>query len=140
MFHGKIEKLPDGAFLLHTAAAWTVSACLLLCVGSALANAAGMGEQGISYLSSCLSFLCAAAAGAAASRRAGTAGLWTALMTGTFLVILLLTLGFLIQGQDMDPASILSLVSFTYAGALVGVLLMPKKRKKTQKRYAYKRT
>ncbi len=140
MFHGKIEKLPDGAFLLHAAAAWTVSACLLLCVGSALANAAGLGEQGISYLSSCLSFLCAAAAGAAASRRAGTAGLWTALMTGTFLVILLLTLGFLIQGQDMDPASILSLVSFTYAGALVGVLLMPKKRKKTQKRYAYKRT
>ncbi|MBQ7693165.1 MAG: TIGR04086 family membrane protein [Oscillospiraceae bacterium] len=140
MFHGKIEKLPDGGFLLHAAAAWTVSACLLLCVGSVLANAVGMGELGISYLSSCLSFLCAAAAGAAASRKAGTAGLWTALMTGTFLVILLLTLGFLIQGRDMDPSSILSLVSFTYAGTLVGVLLMPKKAKKAGKRRAYKRT
>ncbi len=139
MLLSKIEKLPDGKFLLHAAAAWTVSACALLCISALAANAAGMGEQSLAYLGSAVSFLCAAAAGAAAAGHSEAAGLLTALLTGTFLVILLLTLGFLIRGHEMDPSSILSLVSFTYAGVLTGVLLLPGSGKKARKRRAYTR-
>lgn len=139
MFLKKIEKLPDGSFLLNAAAAWFLSAVLLIGIASVLANTAGMGEQGIAYLSSALSFLCAAAAGAAAAKKSPSNGFVTALMTGSFLVILLLTAGFLTAGRNLDPSSILSLVSFSYAGALVGTLLMPKTVKKSSKKRNYRR-
>lgn len=133
LFFGKIEKLPDGSFLLNAAAAWLLSACAQLCLGSILANAAGMGERGVAYLGSALSFLCAAAAGGVASRKSKANGLATSLITGSFLIILLLTLGFLIAGRGLDPSLILSLVSFTYAGTLAGTLLTPKSVKKSPK-------
>ena len=139
MFFSKIEKLPDGSFLLNAAAAWFLSAVLLLCIASVLANAAGLGEQGVAYLSSAVSFLCAAAAGTAAARKSTSNGLVTALMTGGFLVLLLLTVGFLIAGRNLDPSSILSLVSFSFAGALVGTLVMPKTAKKSSKHRNYRR-
>lgn len=139
VFFSKMEKLPDGRFLLSAAAAWLLGASVLLCVGSLIANAAGLGERGVAYLCSAVSFLCAVIAGSAASRRSGTNGIVTALLSGSFLVILLLTVGFLIAGRDMDPSSILSLVSFTYAGVLVGILLMPKTVKKPAKRHSFRR-
>ena len=52
-------KLPDAAFLLSAAGAWLLSACILLVVTTIAANLAGLGEQGLGYLSSLLSFLCA---------------------------------------------------------------------------------
>lgn len=138
MFFSKIEKLPDGRFLLNAAAVWFLSACVLLGLGSVLANAAGLGERGVAYLSSVISFLSAAAAGCAAARKSTAGGLVTALLAGSFLIILLLTVGFLVAGRGMDPSSILSLVSFTYAGVLVGTLIMPKSAKKASKHHAYR--
>lgn len=118
--------VPDASFLLHAAAAWFLSACLLLCLTTLIANLTQMGEQGIGYLSSLCSFLCAAAAGIAAARRSGTSRFLTALLTATALVILLLTVGFLAEGQKLDPSSVLSVVSFSYAGALLGSILAVK--------------
>ena len=118
------EEFRDLSFLLSAAAAWLLCAVVLLSLGTLLANGTGMGEQGIAYLSSALSFLCAAAAGRSAARRRKSSALSTALLSATALVILLLTVGFLIKGESMDPSSILSLVSFTYAGVLLGTTLL----------------
>ena len=119
-------KLPEAAFLLSAAGAWLLSACILLAVTTLAANLAGLGEQGLGYLSSLNSFLCAVAAGAAAVKRSRASRLLTALLTGTGLVILLLTAGFLVKGETLDPSAVLSVVSFTYAGALLGAALGPK--------------
>ena len=119
-------KLPDASFLPGAACAWLLCACVLLLLTTLSANLTGMGEQGIGYLSSLNSFLAAAAAGLAAAKRSRAPRLLTALMTGTALVILLLTVGFLAKGEEMDPSSVLSVVSFSYAGVLLGAMLGPK--------------
>ena len=118
-------KLPDIRTVITAAAVWLLCAVVLLCAGTLTANAAGLGEQALGYLSSAISFVCAVAAGIAAARRRRAPRLITALVTGTALVILLLTSGFLIKGSEMDPSSLLSVVSFSYAGVLLGVFLSP---------------
>ncbi len=122
--------------------AWFFSACVLLAAATLAANLTGMGEQGMGILSSGLSFLCASAAGWTAARKQRTTTLLTALVTASLLVILLLTVGFLIRGNHLNPSSILSLVSFTYAGVLFGALILyrPKKAEKKSSRYVRKLT
>ena len=112
--------LPDAGFLVSAIAAWCMCALLMLCMTALFAATTGMGERVLGYLSSINSFICAAAAGAAAINRSRMPRFFTALLTGTALVILLLTAGFLIRGEEMDPSSILSVVSFSYAGVLTG--------------------
>ena len=129
-------KLPDAAFFLGAVGAWLLSACILLVISTVGANLAGLGEQGLGYLSSLLSFLCAVSAGAAAVRRSGAPRFLTAILTGTGLVILLLTAGFLTKGGELDPSSVLSVVSFSYAGALLGAALRPKTGR-TSSRHAF---
>ena len=114
--------LPDAGFLVSAMAAWCLCAVLMLCITALLAATTGMGEQMLGYLSSINSFVCAAAAGASAINRSRMSRIFTLLLTGTALVILLLTVGFLIRGEEMDPSSILSVVSFTYAGVLTGTV------------------
>ena len=118
-------KLPEPAALLRALGAWMIGAVILLCAGTLLANAAGLGEQGLGYLSSAISFFCAVTAGVTAARYSRAPRLLTALVTGTALLIVLLTAGFLAKGQGMDPSPLLSAVSFTYAGVLAGALCFP---------------
>ena len=119
----KVE-FPDGLFLARALIAWGLSAAVLLVLAALIANAAKMGEQGIAYLSSGISFLSAAAAGRAAAESKKSNSLGIALITATALVIFLLTIGFLIRGEEMAPSSVLSLVSFGYAGVLFGCLIL----------------
>jgi len=119
-------KLPDASFLPGAACAWLLCACVLLVLTTLTANLTGMGEQGLGYLSSLNSFLAAAAAGLAAAKRSRAPRLLTAVITGAALVILLLTVGFLTKGEEMDPSSVLSVVSFSCAGVLLGTVLGPK--------------
>ena len=114
--------LPDADFLIGASAAWCLCAVVMLCMTALIAATTGLGEQVLGYLSSINSFFCASAAGAAAINRSRMSRMLTALVTGTALVILLLTVGFLIRGKEMDPSSILSVVSFTYAGVLTGTV------------------
>lgn len=120
---------PDAGFLVSAAAAWCLCAVILLCMTALIAATTGLGEQMLGYLSSINSFFCASAAGAAAVNRSRMSRLFTALVTGTALVILLLTVGFVIRGEEMDPSSILSVVSFTYAGVLTGTVFRLKSAK-----------
>ena len=124
----------DAGFLFSAAAAWGLSAGILLCLAAAMAGLTNAGETALGYYSSALSFLTAAAAGAAAARRRQTGGILTAFAAATAIIILLLTIGFMIKGEHMDPSAVLSVVSFTCAGCLVGSCLFFKPVKKTGKR------
>jgi hypothetical protein len=116
--------LPSVTVLVGAVAAWLLCAGLLLTAGTILANTAGMGEQGLGFLSSGISFLCAAAAGIAAARRSEKRNLISALLIASALIMVLLTIGFLLHGRELDPSSVLSLASFSYAGVLLGYLIL----------------
>jgi hypothetical protein len=126
MLSMKKDEFPDGLFLVRALIAWLLCAAVLLVLAALTANAAKMGEPGIACLSSGVSFLCAAAAGKAAAESKKSNSLGIAAITATALVIFLLTAGFLIRGEDMAPSSVLSLVSFGYAGVLFGSLILYK--------------
>ena len=127
MFLKDSLKLPDGRFLLRVCLMWIISASVLLLAASAAANMLGLGERGLGYLSSAVSFLASAGAGFAAAQSRRKANLITALTAATMLVIILLTVGMLIKGEGMSPSGILSVVSFTCAGMVLGVSLTPRK-------------
>ena len=110
----------DGGYLPGALMVWLMSALVLLGLSALLANLLRFGEREIAYVSSGLSFLTAASAGFYAARRKRKGVFAAAVLTATALVILLLTVGFLIRGEQLSPASILSLVSFTYAGCIFG--------------------
>ena len=126
--------MPDGRSLLRAIAAWVLSAPVFLAMAAFAANVTGAGEMSIGYISSAVSFLSAAAAGYNAMRNQKSAGIAAALITATAIVIMLLSVGFLIKGEEMNASSMISLVSFTYAGILVGAIGIPKKEKSYGKR------
>ena len=128
MFNGENRGLPDGRYLLRAGLAWTVSASVLLLVGTLAANSLGLGEQGLGIMSSAVSFSAAFAAGFIATRSCTASRLFISLTTATALIIFLLTVGFLIKGEEMNASAILSIVSFTYVGVLSGSILPPRKR------------
>ena len=125
--------IPDGRCLLRAAVGWVVCSLVLLTLTTFIANTAGMGEGSLGYISSAISFLAAAAAGFVSVHGKQTGRFGTAMITATALVILLLSTGFLIKGEDMDPSSIISLVSFTYAGVLLGTVIKPAKSSSKQR-------
>lgn len=128
MFNGENRGLPDGRYLLRAGLAWGVSASVLLLVGTLAANSLGLGEQGLGIMSSAVSFSAAFAAGFIATRSCTASRLFISLTTATALIIFLLTVGFLIKGEEMNASAILSIVSFTYVGVLSGSILPPRKR------------
>ena len=121
-------RLPNVGFLLNALIGWLVGAVLLLIVTALIANTAGVGELGLGYMSSAISFFAAGAAGISAARRQYAARLPAAMIAATALVIALLTIGFLICGEGMNSSAILSIVSFTYAGVITGMYIHPKKK------------
>ena len=122
-------RLPNAEFLLNALFGWLAGAVLLLLITTLIANMAGVGERGLGYMSSAISFFAAVAAGISAARRQSAARLPAALIAATALVIVLLTIGFLIRREGMDSSAILSIVSFTYAGVVMGMFINPKKRR-----------
>lgn len=113
----------DSGFLLSAMFSWMLCAVLLLTLSSILMNELGCNEQSLGYVSSGISFLSAACAGAAASRKRKRGIIYTSLLTATVIVTALLTLGFIVDGPAIEPAAIMSIISFTYTGCLLGVYL-----------------
>ena len=95
---------------------------------SMAAKVAELTEQGLGIMSSAVSFSAAFAAGFIATRSCTASRLFISLTTATALIIFLLTVGFLIKGEEMNASAILSIVSFTYVGVLSGSILPPRKR------------
>lgn len=127
MFFKDQGRLPDSGFLLSAGLGWLIGAAFFLLAATLIANAAGIGERGLGYLSSAISFLAAVTAGVSAGRRRLSAGFTAVLLTAAALVTLLLTVGFMINGEEMNASAILSIVTFTYTGVAVGMLIHPKR-------------
>ena len=109
--------------MLSAGAAWAISAAALILLGAVLLRILHGGEESLAYMSAAVSFLSAFAAGVAAARKNGGKRLAAGLISGFALCILLLTVGFLIKADNLDPSAVLSVASFTITGALSGALL-----------------
>lgn len=119
----KNMKEMDVRFLLTAFTAWLITSALLLVISSACVSLSGMGEEGLGYINSALSFLAALAAGAAAIRARKKGALYTGLVAGVTITIISLTLGYIISGRDIAPDGVLSVATFTLSGALLGSVL-----------------
>lgn len=118
MFKNKIEV--DARFLLAAFTAWLASSVVLLAIASACVSLSGMGEEGLGYINSVLSFLTALAAGAAAIRARKRGCVYTGLVTGVTITIIALTLGYIISGRNIEPDGVLNVAAFSISGALFG--------------------
>lgn len=122
----------DMRFLLYGGIAWGISAVVLLPLASFICLKAGVGEGSMGYISSALSFVIAAIAGAAAARKSG-AGIFAGALTAVVIIILLLTAGFIIKGAELSSGGVLSVVSFTLAGCVFGAFFLSGGKDKSRK-------
>lgn len=134
----KLE-LPDARFLLTAVVTWLTASllCVLLCALIVQLSNAAAGTVG--YISSALSFATAAAAGARAARVRGRGTVYTGLTSGVVIITLALTLGFIIAGQEIAADGVLSVVTFTLSGTLVGSVFFAGRGKGTKKARVMKR-
>lgn len=121
-----------GQTLLQGLLAWAAAAVVLLMIASLLIAKGKIPYHAVGYLCSLMSFLAAAYAGARVER-SGSGGFLSALILSVFLVIVLLTLGYVIGGNKMSPSGIISVVSFTISGCLLGCVLFGRRKSKGRK-------
>ena len=120
--------------ILSALAAWALSALVLLCIASLVLSKLSLGERAIGYVSSALSFLTAAFAGMELGRGKAGAVIYPAMLTAAVLVTALLTIGFIVEGSDLQSSGVLSVVSFTFTGCLFGAVLAGGKKPKSHKK------
>lgn len=111
---------PELRFVLTAVAGWFISALILSLIVSLCLSLMTVGEGAVGCIISALSFVSAVYAGAAAMHRRRRGALLTGLVTGLVITTLALTLGFIIAGSEMEADGILSVVTFTLSGCLVG--------------------
>ena len=126
----------DGRAAARAAAAWTVSAIVLLIAASAIINASDCGEYIMGYVCSALSFLSAFSAGAAAAGKSGKGTVYIGALTGAVVTTVLLTVGFIVKGTETEASAVLSVVSFTFAGSITGAVIFGRGNSSKRKRYA----
>ena len=126
----------DGRAAARAAAAWTVSAIVLLIAASAIINASDCGEYIMGYVCSALSFLSAFSAGAAAAGKGGKGTVYIGALTGAVVTTVLLTVGFIVKGAETEASAVLSVVSFTFAGSIAGAVIFGRGNSSKRKRYA----
>lgn len=120
--------------ILSALAAWALSALVLLCIASLILSKLSLGERAIGYVSSALSFFTAAFAGMELGREKAGAVIYPAMLTAAVLVTALLTIGFIVEGSDLQSSGVLSVVSFTFTGCLFGAVLAGGKKSKSHKK------
>ena len=118
----------DLSFLPRAFAAWTVCTAALLLSGGVLYASDIASLSSLGYASSVISFLSAVGAGAAAASSQSGGRILKGILSAIALSVLLLLTGFLIKGR-LDGSAVLSVISFTLAGCLLGATL-PIRRKK----------
>ncbi|MBR1456300.1 MAG: hypothetical protein IJ594_03960 [Oscillospiraceae bacterium] len=101
--------------------AWIVCTAVGLILAASLVAKGAVGHSTVGYVSSALSFAAAICAGAASKSAGG--GLGRALLRALATVVVLLTIGSLLSRGALTSAGILSVVTFTIAGYLVGSVL-----------------
>jgi len=126
----------DGKAAARAAAAWAMSAIVLLIIASAIINASNCGEYIMGYACSALSFLSAFSAGAAAVGKDRKGTLYAGALTGAVITTVLLTVGFIVKGSETEASAVLSVVSFTFAGSIAGAVIFGRGSASKRKRYA----
>ena len=130
--------------LLQAVGAWSAAALVLLPLSALLLSRLPIGSAALGYWSSSLSFLAAWFAGRKAGNKRENGSLLFCLPVCFVLITLLLTIGFL-AGGSLDPSGVLSVVSFTFAGVLLGGLMASGRKGRTsrasgkRKRFSTKR-
>ncbi len=113
----------DLKFLFRGIVVWSISALVLLLILSAVVSKCSISSSSIGYISSALSFATAFLAGTLALKGNNNGLLVKGFILSAALTILLLTVGFIIKGDCMKPSGILSVVSFTLSGCLLGCVM-----------------
>jgi len=119
----------DVRFLISALAMWLISAAVIVPLAALMAHLLCFDERALAYLSSAISFAVAFIAGAKAMSVRKRKALMTELICGLCIVLLALTIGFVVAGDQLQADGILSVVSFTLAGCLAGGLLFPVNKK-----------
>lgn len=130
-----VGKSPGLRMLVRALCIYVLAAFLLLVLASFTLWRSNVGSESLGYVSSAVSFLAAFLSARFLMHSQNQTSLAAALLFGLFLVIVLLTFGFLTGKRSLDPSGVLSVVSFTYAGVLAGSLLCfsaPGKRKRSR--------
>ena len=125
---------PEAGFILAGVIVWLAASLLLLPLSAALVYKSELGEASLGYVVSAVSFLSAAIGGIAASKKRGKAAVYTGLIVGCTMTCFALMLGFLIAGSRITADGVLSLVSFTLTGCIVGCILPTGKTKGGKKK------
>ena len=121
MHFGKCRIFSDGKFILRAVSVWFLSAVILTPAAALILLRTPSGCTEAGYASSVLSFLCALTAGISALK--GENGIiGKALISAAAICILLITCGYLCS-SSLSPDSILSIVSFSFAGCLSAALI-----------------
>ena len=111
-------------FLIKAAAIWLITAMILLPISAGIISAMNLSSSSVAYFSAGVSFL--SAFGAAFAACTGKSGkMKYGLLTGLALTVLLIMLGFIVEGKELSADGVLSVVSFTMTGALAGGLFAP---------------
>lgn len=121
----------DLACLPRALAAWAVCASALLLSGAVLYASDAAALSSIGYVSSLICFLSAVGAGAAAVLPRKERRILKGLLSALCLSGLLLLTGFLIGGR-LDGSAVLSVLSFTFTGCVLGALLPLNRKKHTR--------
>lgn len=126
----KAIEFPDVRFVLNAVVTWCISVLLLVVIASLIATLSGISLNAVAYISSALSFISALVAGMRAMRERGKGAIITGAVVGVTITILALTLGFIIDAAKIQADGILSVVTFTIAGAVTGSVFCPQKKRK----------
>lgn len=126
----KTVEYPNIRFLLYAAIIWLLSAVVLVVIAALIATLTNISITAVGYISSGLSFACAFFAGIKAMRERGRGAVITGMVAGVAITTLALTLGFIISAEAIQADGVLSVVTFTLAGALAGSVFCPAKKSK----------
>ena len=132
--------LPDARYILAAVAAWGATAMLLTLLAALAVTIFAVPAGAVGYISSAASFTAALIAGSRAMRKRKSGAVYTGLVAGVVITTLALTLGFIVAGSDIAADGVLSVVTFTLAGCLVGSVFFAGGRSKpTSRRHAHRR-
>lgn len=116
----------DLLFLLKAAVVWMGAALILLLLCSAIISGFNLSSSSVAYFSSAISFVSAFAASYAVTRGTQVKRLKYGITTGLVLTVFLIMLGFIARGRELSADGVLSVLSFTLSGALVGCIFTPR--------------